>query len=72
VIIEIREEQRVSEETIKECIPTINDACASLTNAQSKLKSNAALLRQVKSLRKHNWSLRKTIRVLRLQATSKA
>jgi hypothetical protein len=49
VIIETREEKRISEErimeTFKECIPDIDDACASLSDAQSKLKRNSALLR---------------------------
>jgi hypothetical protein len=52
----------------KECRPAIDNACASLSGAQSKLKSNAVLLRQVKSLNKRNLSLRKTVRDLRLQA----
>jgi hypothetical protein len=73
VIIELREEQRMSEEKItehfKECRPTIDNACATLSSAQSKLKRNMVLLRQVKSLNKQNWSLRKTIRDLRLQVT---
>jgi hypothetical protein len=49
VIIELREEKRTSEEKImehcKECRPTIDNACASLSNAQLKLKRNGALLR---------------------------
>jgi hypothetical protein len=71
VIIELREENMISKERImehfKECRPAIDDACASLSDAQSKLKRNAVLLRQVKSLNKQNLSLRKTIRDLRLQ-----
>jgi chromosome segregation ATPase len=71
VIIELREEQRMSEEKItehfKECRPTIDNACATLSSAQSKLKRNVVLLRQVKSLNKWNWSLRKTVRDLRFR-----
>ena len=56
VIIDLREENRMSEETImehfKECIPVVDNACATLSSAQSKLKINAVLLTQVKSLNK--------------------
>jgi hypothetical protein len=49
VIIELREKQRMPEETIiehfKERRPSIDNACASLSGAQSKLKRNAVLLR---------------------------
>jgi hypothetical protein len=49
VIIELWEEQRMSEEKItehfKECRPAIDKTCATLTSAQSKLKRNAVLLR---------------------------
>jgi hypothetical protein len=49
VIIELREEHRMSEEKItehfKECRQTIDNACATLSDAQSKLKRNAVLLR---------------------------
>jgi hypothetical protein len=73
VIIELREEKRISEERImehfKECRPTIDDACATLSDAQSKLKRNVALLRQVRSLKRQNLSLRRTNRALRLQVS---
>jgi hypothetical protein len=76
VIIQLREEHRVSEERIiehfKECRSTIDNACTTLTSAQEKLKGNMVLWRQVKSLSKQNWSLRKTLRVLRLQVRPKA
>jgi hypothetical protein len=39
-------------EHFKECRPTIDNACAALASAQSKLKRNMVLLRQVKSLSK--------------------
>jgi hypothetical protein len=52
VIIELREEQRMSKEKItkhfKECRQAINNACATLSNARSKLKRNVVLLRQVR------------------------
>lgn len=51
----------------KECIPTRENACAALSNAQSKLKRNAALLRQVGNLKRQNLSLRKANKALRLQ-----
>ena len=56
-------------EHLKECRPAIDNARATLSNAQSKLKRNTILLRQVESLNKHNRSLRKPIKYLRLQAT---
>jgi hypothetical protein len=43
-----------------------------LANAQEKLKGNTVLWRQVKNLSKQNWSLIKTLRVLRLQVRSRA
>jgi hypothetical protein len=43
----------------QECKPAIDDACASFSNAQSKLKRNAALLRQVGNLKVQNLTLRK-------------
>jgi hypothetical protein len=58
VIIELTEEQRMSEEKItehfKECRPVIDNACAALASAQSKLKRNAIFWRQVKSFSKLN------------------
>jgi hypothetical protein len=49
VIIELREEHRMSHEKImehfKECRPTIDNECATLSGAQSKLKKNVVLLR---------------------------
>jgi hypothetical protein len=63
VIIELREEKRISEERImehfKKCRPTIDNACATLSDAQSKLKRNAALLRQVKSLKETKFVIKK-------------
>jgi peptidoglycan hydrolase CwlO-like protein len=59
-------------EHFKECRPAIDNACATLSGAQSKLKRNVVLLRQVKSLNKQNLSLRKTVRDLRLQAKLEA
>jgi hypothetical protein len=48
----------------KECIPSIDNACAVLSNAQSKLKRNAALFRQVGNLKVQNLTLRKENRHL--------
>jgi hypothetical protein len=64
-------EEKITEH-FKECRPTIDNTCETLTSAQSKLKRNMVLLRQVKSLSKRNWSLRKTIRDLKLQAMPEA
>jgi hypothetical protein len=47
--------------------PTIDDACATLFDAQSELKRNATLLRQVRSLKRQNLSLRRENMALRLQ-----
>ena len=71
MIIELREEKRMSEERImdhfKECIPAIDNACATLSDAQLKLKRNEALLRQMKNLKRQILSLRRTNRALQLQ-----
>jgi hypothetical protein len=71
LIIQLREENRLSELRIQrhfqECGPTITNACATLSKAQSKLKRSALLSRQVQNLKRHNLSLRKTNRSLRLQ-----
>jgi hypothetical protein len=73
VIIELREEKRISEgrimEHFKECKPAIDNACASLSDAQLKLKINGALLRQMKNLKRQILSLRRTNRALQLQVT---
>jgi hypothetical protein len=73
VIIELREEKRMSEERImehfKECRPAIDNACATLSDAQLKLKRNGALLRQMKNLKRQILSLRRTNRALQLQVT---
>jgi hypothetical protein len=70
-IIKLREEKRISEEGImnhyKKCRPAIDNACATISDAQSKLKRNATLLRQVRSLKRQNLSLRKENMTLRLQ-----
>jgi hypothetical protein len=70
-IIKLREERRLSDDRamrhFKECIPARENACATLSNAQSKLKRNATLLRQVGNLKRQNLSLRKENRALRLQ-----
>jgi hypothetical protein len=59
-------EEKITEH-LKECRPTINNACATLFGAQSKLKRNTVLMRQVNILNKWNWSLRKAVRYLRLE-----
>jgi hypothetical protein len=76
VIIQLREEQRVSEERIaehfKECRSVMEYACTALASAQAKMKGNAVLWRQVRNMNIQNWSLRKTLRVLRLQVRPEA
>jgi len=66
----------VSEEKItnhfKDCKPAIDNTCAAVACAKSKLKGNTVLWRQVNSLSKRNRSLRKSLKVLRLQVTSEA
>jgi hypothetical protein len=49
----------------KECKPTIDNACATLSNAQSKLKRNAALFRKVGNLKVQNLTLRKENKYLK-------
>ena len=70
-IIKLREERRLIDDRtmrhFKECIPARENACATLSNAQSKLKRNATLLRQVGNLKRQNLSLRKENRALILQ-----
>jgi len=56
-------------EHFKKCRPSIDDACATLSDAQSKLKRNVALLRQVMSLKRQNLPLRKENRALQLQVS---
>jgi hypothetical protein len=51
----------------QECGPAINNACATLSNAQSKLRRNALLFRQVRNLKRQNVSLRKENRSLKLR-----
>jgi hypothetical protein len=50
----------------------MDNAHVTLANAQAKLKGNAILWRQVKNLNKPNWSLRKILKVLRLQVRPEA
>jgi hypothetical protein len=63
LIIQLREEKRISEIRIERhfhtCGPTIRNSRATLTNAQSKLRRNALLFRQVRNLKRQNFSLRK-------------
>jgi hypothetical protein len=70
-IIQLREAQRMLEERIaehfKECGPAMENVRAALASAQKKLKGNAVLRRQVKNLKGHNWSLRKTLPISGLQ-----
>ena len=64
-------EEKITE-NFKECRPAIDNSCVFLASAQSNLKRNTVLLRQVKSLSKWNRFLRKIIRYLRLQVTQEA
>jgi len=61
--IKLREEKRISYDRamkhFKECIPARENACAALSNAQSKLKRNVGLLRKVGNLKVKNLTLRK-------------
>ena len=62
-IIKLREEKRLSYDRamkhFKECKPTRENAYAYLSNAQSKLKRNAALFRKVGNLKVQILTLRK-------------
>jgi hypothetical protein len=49
----------------KECKPAIDNSCASLSNAYSKLKRNVALFRKVENLKVQNIILRKENRYLK-------
>jgi len=74
LIIQLRENKRVSElrfeSHFKECRPAIQDGCATLTNAQSRLRRNALLFRQVGNLKRKKFSLRKENRPLKLKKKS--
>jgi hypothetical protein len=63
----------MSEERImkhfKECRPTIDNSCASLSGNELKLKINEALLRQMKIVQRQILSLKRTNRALQLQVT---
>ena len=63
LIILLRESKRASylrfQGHFKECGLAINNACATLTNAQSKLRRNTPLFRKVGYMKKKNMSLRK-------------
>jgi hypothetical protein len=76
VMIQLCEEQRMSLERItehfKECGSAMHNVYAALSSTQTKLKGNAVLWRQLKNLKRRNWSLRKTLRVLRLQVRPEA
>jgi hypothetical protein len=50
----------------------MDNDCMALVDAQAKLKGNVVLWRQVKNMNKRNWSLRKTLKVLRLQVRLEA
>jgi hypothetical protein len=69
LIIRLRESERVSyirfQRHFKECGPTIKNSCEALTDAQSKLRRNALLFRQVGNLKRKNLSLRKENRSLK-------
>jgi hypothetical protein len=75
MIIQLCDEQRMSEERIaehfKECGPAMENACMALASSQMKLKGNEVLQRQVKNMKRRNWFLKKTLRVSRLQMRPK-
>jgi hypothetical protein len=70
-IIQLHETQRVSEERnvkhFRECEPTMEKVCTALASTQKKLKGNTVLQRQVMNLKRRNWSLRRKLRVSKLQ-----
>jgi hypothetical protein len=61
-IIQLCKTQRISEEInvnhFKECGPALENICATLANAQKRLKGNTVLQRQVINLKRCNWSLK--------------
>jgi hypothetical protein len=63
MIIQLSEEHRMLEERIKdhfkECGLTMDNVCTTLPNAQTKLKGNAILWRQVKNLKRRTGLLGK-------------
>jgi len=62
-IIKIREEKRISDDRamkhFKEYKPARENSCATFSNAQSKLKRDAALFKQVVNLKVQILTLRK-------------
>jgi hypothetical protein len=76
--IHLKEEKRILDdramEHFKECKPTRENSCATLSNAQSKLKRNVAMFSQVGNFKVQNLSLRKENRHLekRLQLNDEA
>jgi hypothetical protein len=75
-IIQLREAQRMSEERIakhfKECGPAMENVHTALASAQKRLKGNMVLQRQVMNLKRHNWSLRRTLQISKLQTRPEA
>jgi hypothetical protein len=75
-IIQLREAQRMSEERIvehfKECGPAMENVHAALASVQKRLKGNTVLQRQVMNLKRRNWSLRRTLRISKLQTRPEA
>jgi hypothetical protein len=71
LIIWLKESKRVSyisfQRHFKECGTVISNACATLTDAQSKLRRNALLFRKVGNLKRKNMSLRKENSSLKLR-----
>jgi hypothetical protein len=70
IIIQLREAQRMSEERnenhFEEFEPAMENIHVALASAHKKLKGNVVLQRQVMNLKKHNQSLRRTLRVSKL------
>jgi hypothetical protein len=52
------------EKHFNECGQAMENVRTALSSAQMKLKGNAVLWRQVKNLKRRNWSLRKMLRIL--------
>jgi hypothetical protein len=71
LIIQLKKENRTRnkkfDKHLHECGPTISNAYAGISNAQSKLRRNALLHRQVKNLNRKKMSLRKENRTLKLR-----
>jgi hypothetical protein len=71
LIIQLREDNKTTKKNtnkhLHECGPAINNAYATISNAESKLRINSLLYMQVGNLKRQNLSLRKENRTLKLR-----